>query len=168
MTFHKFSSPVAGSTGSTAFAATIKGPGIRSEAGLWYAAPEVPLRMLARAGQPAPGGGVWTGFDALVLPDGPTSGPIFTATLQTSGNKKKQKSNRALYAVDSQGEVRLLLGPGQSLTVNGASRLVASLRALEATAGSIGAARGYDDAGRVSALVTFTDGTEARVDLSIP
>jgi hypothetical protein len=104
-----------------------------------------------------------------VLPDGPTSGPLFTATPpKTSGDRRKKQSNRALYGVDSQHQLRLLLRPGQVLTVNGAPREIGSLRALEAARGSFGAARGFSDDGRVTALVTFTDRSEALVHISLP
>jgi hypothetical protein len=70
--------------------------------------------------------------------------------------------------MDSGGELRLLLGPGQFLNTNVGTREIASLRALESARGSIGAARGLNDDGRVAALVTFTDGTQALVHISIP
>jgi hypothetical protein len=121
--------------------------------------------MLARVGDVAPGGGQWSAFDSLVLPDGPNSGPIFTASVKVPG---KRRATRTLFGMDSEGQLHLLLGPGQSLTVNGGTREIASLRALEPARGSTGAARGFTDDGHVTALVTFTDQTKALVHIWIP
>ena len=80
LTFAKFIDPIAGATNGTAFAATIAGPGVNAtnRSGLWFAASDGTLRMVARAGELAPGGGRWSSFQSLALPDGPQSGPLFT------------------------------------------------------------------------------------------
>ena len=78
--FKKFADPIAGANGSTAFGATVAGPGVPApnRSGLWFARGDNLVKMLARAGELAPGGGRWASFQSLVLPDGPQSGPLFT------------------------------------------------------------------------------------------
>jgi hypothetical protein len=70
--------------------------------------------------------------------------------------------------VDSTGALQLLLRTGQSVTVGTGPRIVATFTALAATPGSIGAASGYDNAGNVEALATFTDHSQALIKVTLP
>jgi hypothetical protein len=168
--FKKFADPIAGANGSTAFSATVAGNGVpaANRSGLWFAAGDNVVKMLARAGDPAPGGGLWESFQSLVLPDGPKSGPLFTASLATGVDAVTSLDNHGLWGVDSAGTLRLLLRTGQALLVNGADRTVQSFVALESTFGPVGASTGFDDAGRVMAIATFTDGSQALVQIALP
>jgi hypothetical protein len=169
--FKKFLDPVAGLDGRTAFIGTVSGQGARgaNRTGLWFSSGADPLRLIARGGESAPGGGHWASFDSLALPDGAESAPVFTATLAVEGGAGITKSNRrGLWAVDSAGTVRLLLRAGQTYTVNGSARVVKTFVALAPSADSLGAARGFDEAGNVTALVTFIDGTQAVLAIGLP
>jgi hypothetical protein len=171
LTFKKTADPIAGAAGRTAFAGTLAGLGVKTtnRAGLWFTASDGSLRMLARAGELAPGGGRWAAFESLVLPDGPQSGPLFTGTLILDAAAAVTKANnRALWGVDTGGTLQLLLRTGQTLTVNGGPLTVKSFVALTPSAGSLGAASGFDDDQHVSTLVTFTNGTQAIVGISVP
>jgi len=64
--------------------------------------------------------------------------------------------------------LRLLLRTGQSVAVNGIEMSIQSFSVLAPTPGSLGAARGFDDDGHVTAVATFTDGTEAVLNISVP
>jgi hypothetical protein len=126
--------------------------------------------MLARAGEPAVGGGRWAAFQSLVLPNGAESGPIFTASLAVRGiDAVTRQSNQGLWGMDSDGVLQLLLRTGQTLMVEGSARTVKSFVALSPAFGTqAGAAAGFDDDGHVTAVATFTDGTQGMVEISIP
>jgi hypothetical protein len=170
--FKKFADPISGANGSTAFSATVAGPGVQAanRAGLWFAASDNIVRMLARAGELAPGGGRWAAFQSLVLPDGAQSGPIFTASLALKGaDAVTRQNNQGLWGVDSAGALQLLLRTGQAVMVNGSARTVKSFLALAPAFGTHGgAATGFDDDGHVTALATFTDRSQALLDIAIP
>ncbi|MHA3775381.1 DUF7453 family protein [Verrucomicrobiota bacterium sgz303538] len=171
LSFLKLSDPVTGAGERTAFTATLAGTGVKSSnrTGLWMRWADGIVRMLARAGDPAPGGGRWASFESLVFPDGAQSGPLFTAKLAVNASEGvTAKNNRALWGMDSAGALQLLLRTGQTLNVNGSTRTVKSFAALTAAAGSLGAANGFDDDQQVTALVTFTDNTQALIDIAVP
>ncbi|MHA3773562.1 DUF7453 family protein [Verrucomicrobiota bacterium sgz303538] len=171
LSFLKLSDPVTGAGERTAFTATLAGTGVKSSnrTGLWMRWADGIVRMLARAGDPAPGGGRWASFESLVFPDGAQSGPLFTAKLAVNASEGvTAKNNRALWSMDSAGALQLLLRTGQTLNVNGSTRTVKSFAALTAAAGSLGAANGFDDDQQVTALVTFTDNTQALIDIAVP
>jgi hypothetical protein len=117
----------------------------------------------------APGGGRWQKFESLVFPDGPKSGPIFTARLLiNTADGVSLQNNRGLWAVDSGGELRLLLRTGEAMSIKGEERIIKGFNALLPQAASVGGAQGYDDDQHVAVLVTFTDRTEGIVRIAIP
>jgi hypothetical protein len=169
--FKKFLDPVAGLNGRIAFIGTISGPGVgpSNQTGIWFAPVEEGLRLIARVGASAPGGGHWASFDSLALPDGAASAPVFTGSLKVEAAAGVGRSNRrGLWALDSTGALRLLLRAGQTYTVNGSARVVKTFIALAPAPDSLGAARGVDEDGNVTALVTFTDGRQALLSMGIP
>ncbi|HEX5177422.1 MAG TPA: Ig-like domain-containing protein, partial [Chthoniobacteraceae bacterium] len=159
--FKKFFDPVAGADGRIAFIATVTGQGVRgtNRTGIWFTAGDGSVRLLARAGDLAPGGGRWASFESLSLPDGAESAPLFTGLLAIDGSAGVSRTNRSgLWAADSTGTLHLLLRAGRPLTVNGAERTIKSFVALAPAPDSLGAAQGFDQEGNVTALVTFSDG----------
>jgi len=171
LTFQRFADPVSGANGTAAFTATLSGRGVNktNRSGLWAADADGALRMLARSGELAPGGGRWAGFESLVLPDGAPSGPLFTGRLVSSAGEGVNSGNdRGLWGVDSAGTLQLLLRSGDPLSVNGVERTIASFVALAPAAGSLGAAKGFDDNQSVMVIASFTDRTEALVSLTVP
>jgi hypothetical protein len=169
--FKKFLDPVAGADGRIAFIATVTGQGVRAtnNTGIWFTAGDGSVRLLARAGDLAPGGGRWASFESLALPDGVESAPLFTGLLALDAGAGVSRTNRrGLWAADSGGTLHLLLRAGRPLTVNGAARTIESFVALAPAPDSLGAAQGFDQEGNVTALVTFTDGSEAIVAISLP
>lgn len=129
-------------------------------------------RLLARVGDRTPDGERWSRFTSVAKPDGTGYGALVSALLAVSKGDGVTPANKAvLYGVDSTGAMRRLLRAGDSLESAGPGseqKTVKSFVALGAAAGSIGAARGYDDQGRVSVLVTFADRTQAVVRIQIP
>ena len=167
--FKTLSDPVSGANGRTAFAATISGVNAAFSKGIWYAADGDTLAQLARTGLSAPGGGKFASFTNLALPDGATRGPLFTATLATDKNVGiDTKNNFGLWGVNTAGTLKLVLRTGNNVIVDSAPRIVKSFTALLPATGSIGAAHGYDDAGKVAVLATFTDNTIALLELTVP
>jgi len=171
ITFAAFSDPVAGADGTSAFAAAISGAGVNAanRNGLWFHGSDGTLRLLARAGDLAPGGGRWESFLSLALPDLLPSRPVFTALLGTlNGDGVDSTNHRGLWGVDKSGVLRVLLRTGQAINVDGAARQVATFIGLTAAPGSVGAQNGFDEAGNVVALVTFNDGVQAIVRIVVP
>ena len=167
ITIKRWSDPVVGDSGVVAFMLKATGKGVG--AGIGYSADGITWDLLANVGALAPGGGHWAGFTSLVLPDGADSGPIFLGTLNVSKTDGVTAANKlGLWGVDSLGMLRLLLRTGQSLTVDATLKTIKTFTALAAAPGSIGAASGYDDAGRVSVLATFTDGSQSLVLVQVP
>jgi hypothetical protein len=163
--FRKFAAPVDGPYPRTAFTAFLAGDGVsdENEMGIWHTGTDGILKLLARTGDPALGGGVWTKFESLVLPDGPESGPIFTARVGEA-----RRTERGLWAVGSSGVLHLLLRTNLPIAIGETERIVRSFVALQAAPGSGGVARGYDDDRHVTALVAFRDGTQILLSMAIP
>ncbi|MDB6152600.1 MAG: cell wall-binding protein, partial [Chthoniobacteraceae bacterium] len=165
--FKTLSDPVAGAGRRGAFTGTVTGPNVKStnSAGLWLFAPGTKgVRLLARAGDPAPGGGKWATFPSVVMSDAPDGGVIFLATRAVeSGSPLTAKKNMGLWAVDNAGLPQPLVQTGQMMQISGSNKKVTALVALKAAAGSIGAAQGYDSEGHVAVLVTFEDRTVALI-----
>jgi hypothetical protein len=172
LNFKRFDDPVADANQTTAFGATIAGSGVNAtnRTGLWFAGSDNIVRLLARAGDSAVGGGRWAAFHSLALPNGSGSGAVFTASLAVRGPQSvTRQSNEGLWGVDSAGTLRLLLRTGQTLTVNGAPRSIRRFVALAPAFGTPqGAAIGSDDDGHVTATVTLNDGSRAIVEIVIP
>jgi hypothetical protein len=167
--FKTFSDPVSGAHGRTAFAATLSVVTATFSKGLWYSADGETLTEFARTGRPAPHGGKFAAFSSLALPDGAASGPIFTATLTADTAAGISAANNfGVWAVNSSGVLKLVLRTGQKVVVNAVPLTIKSFTALTPAAGSIGAAHGYDNAGHVAVLATFTDKTVALLELTVP
>jgi hypothetical protein len=171
--FETLSDPVCGSDGAVAFEAALAGAGVNAgnNTGIWFAADGATPKLSARSGDPAPGGGHFGKFVSMVLPDykSGAGGPIFVATLAlSSADNITGENNLGVWAVDGSGAPQLLFHTGQSVTIAGEPRTVATFLALAPAPGSLGAASGYDEDGDVSILATFTDGTEAVVNVAAP
>lgn len=196
VTISGLSDPVVGDNGSVAFMITMAGRSAAANTGIeFYDSNSEELSLLANAGASAPGTsgtassiGQWASFSSLVLPSagglsfkftsalaGPDTeftdeaGPIFVATLAPSSAADVNATNNlGLWAVNGEDELQLLFRTGQTVTVNSLSKTVRTFVALAAAPGSVGAVSGYDSDGDVAVLATFTDGTKALLDISIP
>ncbi len=170
--FKSFSDPVSGAGQTGAFTAVVTGTGVKASnrTGLWsFVAGTKRVRLLARAGDAAPGGGKWAAFPSLAMSDAPGGGALFLATrVVEAGSPLSAKDNLGLWAVGSNGTLQALVQTGQMMQVGNGTKKVASFVALKAAAGSIGAAQGYDNEGRVAVLVTFDDRSEALIISVVP
>ncbi len=169
----RFSAMLAGLGRASSFVASSTLPEERGARSTIYdARSDGQVQQLARIGGEAPGGGRYGRFVSVAKPDGQAYGALVSALLGVSRPDAVTPRNRAaLYGRDSAGEMRRLLRAGDQLESAGpgsALKTVKSFVALSAAAGSIGAARGYDDMGRVSVLVTFADRTQAVVRVQVP
>ncbi|MDB6151890.1 MAG: hypothetical protein JWL90_343 [Chthoniobacteraceae bacterium] len=171
LTVKTMSNPVQGRDGNLAFFGTLAGKGLnaRNNTALFinlYGSQAYPI---ARIGKEAQGGGCWSRFISVVLPDLPSVKVVFTATLTSSPDQVVTKENNlGLWAcIDKQGFV-LLLRTGEKLLVDGVSKTIRNFVALAPAAGSIGAASGYDDDGHLAVQVTFDDRTESLLRIKLP
>jgi len=185
------SDPVVGSFGSVAFMVKLAGLPSGLNTGIEYAPDGESPSLVAVATDAAPGGGFWASFSSLVLPQGNGLlingvqpgvaradsasfdgglGPIFVGKLILSASDGVTTANDVgLWGVDGFGDLILLLRTGQTVTLpNSDVKTIKSFIALAAAPGSVGAASGYDDEGNVAVLATFTDGTQALLNIAIP
>jgi|GEM_PF-3682689 len=168
-TFKAFGNPVCGAAGSTALTATLAG--VKGNTGIWYAADGVHLRQLARAGEPAPGGGKWTKFTQLALSDEAGGTPYFTGTLAVDKTLGISAGNNSgLWAIDAKGKLVCLLKTGVGIDTDGSGtpRTLTSFTTLTPGADSLGSAHGYDAAGTIAVRATFQDKTVAVMRLAVP
>ncbi len=173
--------PIVGSGLKVACPLTLGTPA--SRAGILYAADGATPKIIANAGAPVPDVGEaksrnWASFPSLVLPSNADGGPVFTATLELrksigSGSNVlpavTKANNFGLWSVTGVDTLHQVLIPGDMLTGIGTAALtVKSFTALQPSAGSIGAASGFDNEGNVAAVVEFTDGFQYLLLLALP
>lgn len=169
VTFKTLTDPVAGADGRTAFAATISGVSAAFAKGIWYSADGETLTRIARTGGLAPRGGVFASFTSLALPDGPQRGPIFTGKLAPDkALDLTTANNTGLWAVNTEGDLSLVVRTGQKIVLAGTPRTIKSFTTLLPFVPSIGAAHSYDNAGNIAVVATFTDKTVALLKLLVP
>lgn len=171
--FSGFGDPVLAADGGLAVAATVKGPPIeadrRTANTLLWRAPEAPVwTLLAQAGAglvlvPGVPGAQWKSFPSLAIAS--TRGPIFLGTLVPGrGGVTKPRANGA-WAVDFQGTLHLLFQSGVT-KIDG--RTLRKFTLLNASPGSEGSTRSFNDDGFVVWRALFTDGKQAIVRTEIP
>jgi uncharacterized delta-60 repeat protein len=161
--FSAFKDPVLASDGGLVFPATIKGALVRGVATqtLWWKPPGQNLRLLAQGGGAAAElpGSKWKAFTSLAI--AAVRGPIFAASI-TPG-----KGAAGVWATDFTGTTRLLFCTGAPLAVGG--KTVKSFKVLNATVGSTGVTRSFNDAAQVVWLATFVeDKSQAIVVTEVP
>jgi len=165
--FGKLGDPVlAPGTDSVAFPATLSGVSSATDATLWWKPTNDPLTLLAREGarpEGMPTGTKWESFPSLALPGGET-GPIFVATLEHGTGGVDASNDKGVWAVDSQGVLRLLFRKGD--TIEG--RELKGFTVLNAVSGSPGVTRSFNNHGQLVWRATFADGSNAIVVTQVP
>ena len=168
--FVSFGDPIAGAAGKVAFAAKLSSK--TGNAGVWWKNGSGPLRLVARAGDLAPGVGTFSKFNSLVLPDAASSGPIFQATLATqAAGGINGKTSGGVWGVNTTGDLKLVARSGAYLYLGNFYGYTLSLTALTTSTGSTGAAHGIDADGSVRIIATFKDiqtGKVKRAQTAVP
>jgi|GEM_PF-2743317 len=168
--FKSFGDPIVSVDGAGyAFLAKLTGVGASSQtdtALYWGETGGAPSVLVAREGSPAPGtgGGVFKTFSSFAAPGG-GQGPIVLAKLAVGPGGVTSANDTGLWAMDAQGNLRLLLREGT--TVIG-SKTVKSFKTIAASSGNPGITRNFNAAGEIIAVVTFTDTTVAVVTMTLP
>ena len=166
--FSKFSDPVVADDGSgVAFIATVKGSFITSgnNTGIWWKPTGQPLKLVARTGTPddsVPGGSSWKKFTSLALPGG-GAGPLFTATIAT-GHGVTAASAFGLWGVDPMGITRSLLREEDGIQ----NQPVRTLSVLQPVKASPGVTRNFNNTGSTLVRVTYTNGNQGIVEITVP
>jgi hypothetical protein len=107
-TFATLGDPILGAEQQVAFSGSVATKSGVLARGLWYTTDGENIRELARAGQAAPSGGSFATFSSMIWPEGQSSGPAFTAKLQSDRAAGiSSRNNLGLWAVDSTGTLQL-------------------------------------------------------------
>ena len=118
----------------------------------------------AREGTSAPGTtAVFHAFTSIALPDG-ASGPIIAAVLRIGTGDVTTANDTGLWATASDGSLMLILREGDTF----GTRTVKKFQALEFIVGSPGQSRSFNAARELVTLLTFTDGSQSLVQITIP
>lgn len=180
--FSAFTTVAVNDAGNALFLGKVAGKGISStnDNGLWWRqnpGDTSSLQLLAREGAQPPGtpaGTKWSAFTSLALPEG-NAGPVFTAKLAGSKGMAQQdrvasSNDQGLWAVDSSGELQLVVREGQEVAVDGSTtrRKIKSFTVLSAVPGSSAQRRSFDTTGRIVYRAVFTDGSQAVVKVLLP
>ncbi len=169
--FKSFGLPVIGfGNGSTdtAFFATITGSGYSSknDGGIWLQKDTLPVALLTREGNAAPGTGGATFKDFTSLSVMAGRGPVFVAKLKTGTGAPKTsgKTDLGVWAQSGTGALVKLLREGDAL----GSKIVQTFQVLVVVAGSPGQGRAFGSREDMLARVFFTDGSHAIVKIDVP
>lgn len=182
-TFHSFQGVAVQDDGSALFHGRVSGRGIsnNNDWGLWWrsrGAKENSFTLLAMEGAQPPGvpdGASWAEFTSIGLPAA-EGGPLFTARM-VAGSKRKpgpggvtNDDDQGLWAVDSLGELRLLVREGEAVVAgtDDERKTVKGFSVLTAVTGSPMQRRSFDAAGRIAYLADFTDGSQAVMQVQLP
>lgn len=165
-----FSDPLINDNADVAFFANFKGTGVKAtnNRALFFGPPAGTLKKIARTGDfavtadGAPDAVAYSSFVTAALPSGHAAGPIFLAKLKGKG--VTAKNNLGLFAVGSDGVTRRILRTGDKLD----EETVASFLMLKAVPTAFSAARSFNATGSVALSVTFTDHSQALVEMGIP
>jgi uncharacterized protein (DUF779 family) len=169
-----FSDPVLNGNGDILYFATLSGSGVKTSNNqalfvAWNDASA--FEFIQRTGAAAPGipGVLVSAFTGAALPQTSGSadphGPVFTATLAKGTVAVSAANNSALFAADSSGALRLLARTGVT-KING--KTLKTIGAFSYVLGSPVQARATSTAANVIYRATFTDLTQAIVEVPVP
>ncbi|GEM_PF-6338325 len=154
--FSKLSDPVLNNNDRIAFVGTLKnGGGVNAtnDLGIWSDA-DGTLKLIVRKGDNASGGGKFSAFNQIVLPD--VGGVIIFATL--SGVPAVQ--NQGVWIVGSNGIPTPIVRKGDMLNFQGTLKKVKKIGIFELAPSVTGQTRSFDAViGNLVFRATFTDGT---------
>jgi len=145
-----------------------------------------PLLLVARTGDPAPdtggatsaSGPVFGSFSQFVLPD--QGGVVFLANLNSGSPRTRlaaavpgpggvtASNSQGVWGVDTDGLLKQIIRSGDTLSINGGAKVIASLSIFNPPAASAGQTRHFNNAGDLTYEATFTEGSSAIVQSVIP
>jgi hypothetical protein len=173
--FAVLSNPIYNAQSATAFISTLAGTGVSpaNNTGIWWKGPGG-LKLVARAGGDAAGvpGAKWASFSSLALPD--NAAPVFVGKLAPGAggtalpNGIGATNNIGVWAIDSTGTLRLIVRTGDILKVGGQPKVLSLVTILGPVLGSAGQARSYNTTRYLVFRATFTDRSQAIMQLVIP
>jgi hypothetical protein len=161
--FARFGHPVLNNNGAVAFIADLQPLvyGARDQLGIFSNAGGT-LVNLALEGSAAPGGGAFSSFNEIVLPD--TGDLVFEATL--SGEPPSR--NEGVWALWN-GELTRVVGKGDSLDLRAPAKTVKSVVIFQLVPTALGQSRSFDaTTGNLVFEATFTDGTWGIYEATAP
>ncbi len=169
-TFRDFFELVTGTSDyEFAFTGDVRGDGFNSgnNLGIW-AKRGMAFELLARKGNTPDllSGAKWKDFLSLALPA--ESNPMFVATLQLGSGGVTTANDQGLWMVTSLNQVRLALREGQNINVGGATRTVSRFWVLRVGSSVASSNRNFTPVGVVKAMVQFTDGSYANLEIEAP
>ena len=175
--FKSFRGAVVNEEGAVAFLAKISGAGINAlkDEGIWFAASadSSPV-LIAREGSRPPGtasGATWRSFRSLALADA-ANGPVFLADLTVPSPGKPNpakvtpKNNTGIWAIDSAGDLRLIVREGDLFP--GTTLSIRALGLLGKVSGSPAQTRSFNARGELIYRASLSDGSEAIVRARLP
>jgi subtilisin family serine protease len=169
--FKTFFDPVAGlgpgGTRVTAFVASLARASRARDTGIWAHIAGTGLSLVAREADPAPdtASAKWSSITSLAVLKG--RGPIFTARLQHVAQIVTSANDYGLWAVDSTGNLRLILRTGGEV----AGETLKDFTVLGAVAGSPGQSRAGAVSGANASIIyraTFIGGGSAIINTPVP
>lgn len=170
-TFRTLKDPVLAADGGLAFASTIGGGGIKGVAAntLWWLPPDGEFQLLAQGGQRAgidlPANVVWSSFQSLAI--AANRGPIFKGTLVRGKGGVTAANDTGVWAVDFNGDVRLLFRTGDKGAII-PGKTLQSFDILRAAGYTSGVTRSFNDQQQVVWRAQFTDGSVAFITSEVP
>jgi uncharacterized delta-60 repeat protein len=147
---------------------TVKGPSAKT---LWWLPAGRAFGLLAQGGvntsivgNDLPTGAQWKTFDSLAV--AAVRGPIFTGKLIPNLGDVTKATASGVWAMDFTGTLRTLFRTGDTTIIAG--KTLKTFTLLNATVGTGGVTRSFNDAGQVVWLATFTDKSQAIVVTDVP
>jgi cyclophilin family peptidyl-prolyl cis-trans isomerase len=173
--FASFSDPVANDRGELFFFGEARPAGTLrpTMSGLWVIDADGFPEVVARTGGAAVDGTgkllantTYGPLTSFALPDGALGGPVFIAQLAGSG--VTPQTRLGLWALGSDGLVRLALRTGDEVAFPTGAKRLTGFALLNALPGSFGARRSYNATGSLAVQATFADGSQAVLRLDLP
>jgi mono/diheme cytochrome c family protein len=160
--------PVLADDDGVAFSATLKGGTVKGLAAttIWWKPAGGALTLLAqggaRPGNDLPPAAQWKTFPLLAI--AANRGPIFTATLVPGKGGVTAATASGVWATDFNDATRLLFRTGDMI----GGKTLKSFTLLNASVGSLGVTRSFNNDAEVVWLATFTDKTTAIIRTTVP
>lgn len=165
--FYVMSNPVNNDQGDVAWMSSLKGATPGTDRGIWWRKGGA-ISLVAQEGGDAAGTtGVFHAFKSLALSAGADGAPLFTASLRGTGITSA--NNAGLWAMDSAGDLQLLLQTGDSIDLGGGTMAtVKSMTVLSIVSKSRTQSRAHAGGAVILRVTLVGSGGQAIVKLLVP